>query len=124
MIFAVDDPSTPQSSADAMTREGGFDLGPDADGDSASPATTLDPSHALEEGLGSMPSCTSSSQGPPDDGSDGHGIALVVDAEVTSYLMMGALSPSLKRHSVTLFEGEPCQEPAGCFVCYTGSWDM
>lgn len=38
-------------------------------------------------------------------GHDGHGIALVVDAEVTSYLMMGALSPSLKRHSVTLFEG-------------------
>ncbi|CAK0785595.1 hypothetical protein CVIRNUC_008805 [Coccomyxa viridis] len=36
---------------------------------------------------------------------DGQGIALVVDAEVTSYLMMGALSPGLKRHSVTLFEG-------------------
>ena len=34
------------------------------------------------------------------------GVALVVDAEVTSYLMMGALSPALKRHSVTLFEGE------------------
>ena len=33
------------------------------------------------------------------------GVALVVDAEVTSYLMMGALSPALKRHSVTLFEG-------------------
>jgi hypothetical protein len=29
---------------------------------------------------------------------------VVVDAEVTSYLMMGALSPGLKRHSVTLFE--------------------
>ena len=27
--------------------------------------------------------------------------------QVTSYLMMGALSPGLKRHSVTLFEGEP-----------------
>ncbi len=26
--------------------------------------------------------------------------------QVTSYLMMGALSPGLKRHSVTLFEGE------------------
>lgn len=35
----------------------------------------------------------------------GQAIALVVDAEVTSYLMMGALSPGLKRHSVTLFEG-------------------
>ncbi|KAK9917406.1 hypothetical protein WJX75_004000 [Coccomyxa subellipsoidea] len=40
-----------------------------------------------------------------DDGHGGQGIALVVDAEVTSYLMMGALSPGLKRHSVTLFEG-------------------
>lgn len=28
-------------------------------------------------------------------------------AQVTSYLMMGALSPGLKRHSVTLFEGDP-----------------
>lgn len=37
----------------------------------------------------------------------GQGIALVVDKEVTSYLMMGALSPGLKRHAVTLFEGEP-----------------
>ncbi len=35
----------------------------------------------------------------------GQGIALVVDKEVTSYLMMGALSPGLKRHAVTLFEG-------------------
>ena len=39
------------------------------------------------------------------DSLDGQAIALVVDAEVTSYLMMGALSPGLKRHSVTLFEG-------------------
>lgn len=31
---------------------------------------------------------------------------------MTSYLMMGALSPGLKRHSVTLFEGEPL----GCGV--------
>ena len=37
----------------------------------------------------------------------GQGIALVVDKEVTSYLMMGALSPGLKRHAVTLFEGKP-----------------
>lgn len=36
---------------------------------------------------------------------DGQGFALVVDTEVTSYLMMGALSPGLKRHSVSLFEG-------------------
>lgn len=39
-------------------------------------------------------------------GEAGQATALVVDAEVTSYLMMGALSPGLKRHSVTLFEGE------------------
>ena len=37
--------------------------------------------------------------------SRGSGLALVVDTEVTSYLMMGALSPGLKRHSVSLFEG-------------------
>lgn len=37
--------------------------------------------------------------------SEGHAVAVVVDAEATSYLMMGALSPGLKRHSVTLFEG-------------------
>ena len=30
----------------------------------------------------------------------------VMLVQVTSYLMMGALSPGLKRHSVTLFEGE------------------
>lgn len=40
-------------------------------------------------------------------GEGGQATALVVDAEVTSYLMMGALSPGLKRHSVTLFEGSP-----------------
>lgn len=40
----------------------------------------------------------------------GQGIALVVDKEVTSYLMMGALSPGLKRHAVTLFEGEFSRE--------------
>lgn len=32
------------------------------------------------------------------------GTAIVVDSEVVSCLMMGALSPGLKRHSVTLFE--------------------
>ena len=41
-------------------------------------------------------------------GAGGQAVALVVDAEVTSYLMMGALSPGLKRHSVTLFEGTLC----------------
>ncbi|KAI3436452.1 hypothetical protein D9Q98_005869 [Chlorella vulgaris] len=35
----------------------------------------------------------------------GTGIAFVVDAEVTGYLMMGALTPNCKKHSVTLFEG-------------------
>ena len=38
-------------------------------------------------------------------------MAVVVDAEVTGLLMMGALSPGLKRHSVSLFEGAPLQGP-------------
>jgi hypothetical protein len=33
------------------------------------------------------------------------GIAVVVDAEVTGFLMMGALTPGVKKHAVTLFEG-------------------
>ncbi len=37
--------------------------------------------------------------------SAGAAVAIVVDSEATSYLMMGALSPGLKRHSVSLFEG-------------------
>ncbi|PSC69009.1 puromycin-sensitive aminopeptidase isoform X1 [Micractinium conductrix] len=40
-----------------------------------------------------------------DSGAGGSGIAFVVDAEVTGYLMMGALTPNCKKHSVTLFEG-------------------
>jgi hypothetical protein len=36
---------------------------------------------------------------------EGGGVALVVDAEVTGFLMMGALTPAVKKHSVTLFEG-------------------
>ena len=39
-----------------------------------------------------------------DDGGSG-GVALVVDAQVTGFLMMGALTPAVKKHSVTLFEG-------------------
>lgn len=46
-----------------------------------------------------------SSNGDGQASAPGQGIALVVDKEVTSYLMMGALSPGLKRHAVTLFEG-------------------
>ena len=37
--------------------------------------------------------------------------------QVTSYLMMGALSPGLKRHSVTLFEGDFCQCPVPLPAC-------
>ena len=40
----------------------------------------------------------------------GGALAVVVDAEVTSYLMMGALSPGLKRHSVSLFEGRSMED--------------
>ena len=29
----------------------------------------------------------------------------MLDAEATSFLMMGSLSPGMKKHSVTLFEG-------------------
>lgn len=47
-------------------------------------------------------------------GEAGQATALVVDAEVTSILMMGALSPGLKRHSVTLFEG------SSTVHCYLG----
>jgi hypothetical protein len=35
----------------------------------------------------------------------GASVAVVVDSEATSYLMMGALSAPLKRHAVSLFEG-------------------
>ena len=44
----------------------------------------------------------------------GQGIALVVDQEVTSYLMMGALSPGIKRHAVTLFEGRLLEPDCRC----------
>ena len=36
-------------------------------------------------------------------------VAFVVDSAVTGFLMMGALTPEVKKHSVTLFEG-------GCMV--------
>lgn len=39
------------------------------------------------------------------DASSTRGIAVVVDAEVTGFLMMGALTPAVKKHAVTLFEG-------------------
>jgi len=35
----------------------------------------------------------------------GKSVAFVVDSAVTGYLMMGALTPEVKKHSVTLFEG-------------------
>lgn len=57
--------------------------------------------------LGSVKTCRSvHSRAGLAVGEAGQATALVVDAEVTSYLMMGALSPGLKRHSVTLFEGK------------------
>ena len=41
--------------------------------------------------------------------------------QVTSYLMMGALSPGLKRHSVTLFEGDFCQCPIPQPACLSAA---
>lgn len=56
----------------------------------------------------------------------GGALAVVVDAEVTSYLMMGALSPGLKRHSVSLFEGALCcQTPCDVSeVCCTSKSEL
>ncbi|KAF5832134.1 FAM91 N-terminus-domain-containing protein [Dunaliella salina] len=42
---------------------------------------------------------------PFSSGEDERSAAVVLDSEATSFLMMGALSPGLKRHAVTLFEG-------------------
>ena len=83
--------------------------------DTESDAGTLTPGRLSMAGAADFPSSGSlhsSSAGldapsPGPQEAKGQGVALVVDAEVTSYLMMGALSPGLKRHSVTLFEGEP-----------------
>ena len=41
-------------------------------------------------------------------------LSAVLPMQVTSYLMMGALSPGLKRHSVTLFEGERSAISVAC----------
>jgi len=41
----------------------------------------------------------------PGGGGGQKSIALVVDSEITGFLMMGALTPNCKKHSVTLFEG-------------------
>ena len=47
-MLTGDEPTTPQSSADVMTRDVGFDLGSDADGESIPP----DSVSATEEGIG------------------------------------------------------------------------
>ena len=48
-------------------------------------------------------------------------MAVVVDAEVTGLLMMGALSPGLKRHSVSLFEGAAPRQ-AWCRLWMRSAW--
>lgn len=80
--------------------------------DTESDAGTLTPSRLSLAGAADFPvsasphSSAAGLEAPSPQDARGQGVALVVDAEVTSYLMMGALSPGLKRHSVTLFEGE------------------
>ncbi|KAG1655890.1 hypothetical protein FOA52_006088 [Chlamydomonas sp. UWO 241] len=54
--------------------------------------------------LGGMEVAGGGGGGGGGGGEGGRAVALLLDAEATSYLMMGALSPGLKRHSVTLFE--------------------
>uniref|UniRef100_A0A1D1ZYZ5 Protein FAM91A1 n=1 Tax=Auxenochlorella protothecoides TaxID=3075 RepID=A0A1D1ZYZ5_AUXPR len=54
---------------------------------------------------GQAPPMPSNSASAPGTQRGGRGVALVVDSEVTGYLMMGALTPACKRHSVSLFEG-------------------
>eukprot|EP00887_Chlorella_sp_A99_P002714 scaffold6.g2714.t1 len=56
-----------------------------------------------DESLSAEASAASSAGGGAAGG--GTGVAFVVDSEVTGYLMMGALTPGCKKHSVTLFEG-------------------
>lgn len=54
---------------------------------------------------GQAPPMPSNPASAPGTQRGGRGVALVVDSEVTGYLMMGALTPACKRHSVSLFEG-------------------
>eukprot|EP00878_Enallax_costatus_P018277 GHUV01019234.1.p1 GENE.GHUV01019234.1~~GHUV01019234.1.p1 ORF type:complete len:436 (+),score=146.98 GHUV01019234.1:202-1509(+) len=80
---------------------------PDSDTESAtSTAAAAAIAAAAAAGSGVWDDGSSSSAVGGGGGVDGAGaVAVVVDSEATSYLMMGALSPGLKRHSVTLFEG-------------------
>lgn len=43
--------------------------------------------------------------------------ALVVDANITSYLMMGSISPGLKSHAVTLYEAGKLSNPVIADLC-------
>jgi hypothetical protein len=55
----------------------------------------------MEEGQGGSPLAAAAAAGVWDGSGDSGGVAVVVDAETTSYLMMGALSPGGAQQSNT-----------------------
>jgi hypothetical protein len=52
-----------------------------------------------------LPAAGGLPQAQSDAAAERSAVAIILDAEATSFLMMGSMSPGLKKHSVTLFEG-------------------
>ncbi|CAD7697174.1 unnamed protein product [Ostreobium quekettii] len=79
----------------------------DSDKDGAAPSYDSVPLRDDDEEVDSSSAKTQDSGHRKDNTKpeEGSAVALIVDAETTSYLMMGALSPAVKKHAVTLFEG-------------------